>query len=1323
MTAAPELDVFSCPLDGIRLVEASAGTGKTWNICGLYLRLLLERALPVESLLVVTFTKAATAELSGRIRERIVETLQVLDGGTPGADPFVPQLLAHLAAAGHAQEQLATRLRLALQTFDEAAIFTIHGFCQRALADTPFAAGLPYELELVEDDSALRLEAVQDFWRREVAGGGLSPQLADYLLQCGDSPQAWADMLQRHMARPCARARWDDAVPALADAGDDAAHMPHEDGGDEMQAGACERAQALPARRLDAAHAALQALAGRLDEAVEAVLAALGGLNANSYSPEAVARAARQWADWLAAGHALQPLPAGKDSKLALLAADTLARRTTAAGRKSGIAPPRHAFFELAAELLAARATVDAQCASARLRLLRRFVERTTAELRRRKAERRQIAFDDILWNAHRALHSGDQPWLAAALHARYPVALIDEFQDTDPLQFGIFDRIYRAEDRHGTLFLVGDPKQAIYSFRSADLFTYLAARERTDARYTLRHNQRSAPALIEACNRLFGANPAVFMMDGLDYIHVGAGSRPRKPLVDDTAAREVPPLQLWRIPHDETPGDEEGREDEEAGGGTRLPRAIAMQRAAQASAAEIARLLAAGAAGSIRIGERPLAPADIAVLVRSHGQGARMRRALAAFGVGSVELSQASVYHTDDAEELERVLLAIAEPLRERRVKAALATAAMGRDAAALARLAEDEGALLATLDAFARWRELWLARGFGVMLRQWMSDAGVAARLLARADGERRLTNLMHLAELLQQDAGSAAPEVLLRTLAGRRAETGGGEATQLRLESDRNLVQIVTIHRAKGLEYGVVFCPFLFDGYSRGGSEGPMRAWHDEDGELVLDYRAGASADKAVKARIRHEQQAEDLRLIYVALTRAVHRCYLVVGSYATLSFGRVSHTEAGRSLLNWMVAGAGMDAEAWAAHKPTPAGTDAHWRALVAASTVDGRPVMAVDDLPGGDGAALPALDSAGQRPRAQRPPQLSAGWRIGSFSALLSGAAHERAAQDHDASALPAAEIRLLAGEEPDGALDSRASPLPRTLPLQGAGLQAASPQPVAADDILRFPRGPAAGDCMHAMFEAADFTDPASWEAAIARALAAHPQRLADEGWRARGGAAARAGEDGGAARLARMLRGLLADVLATPLLAADEACAALRLDSVPNGRRLVELGFHLPAPVLGAAQLNAWLAARGYGVPRLAFADLDGYLKGFIDLVFEHDGRFWVLDWKSNHLGDRPEDYAPARLEAAMQAHGYHLQHLLYTVALHRHLGRSLAGYDYDRHFGGVLYLFVRGVRPGWRVDGRPAGVFHHRCPAATLHALDALLAGRDEPIAEAVA
>ncbi|MFT3760490.1 UvrD-helicase domain-containing protein [Thauera sp.] len=917
-------------------------------------------------------------------------------------------------------------------------------------------------------------------------------------------------------------------------------------------------------------------------------------------------------------------------------------------------------------------------CSTARLCLLRRFLDTAADELRRRKAERRQIGFDDILWNSHQALSAGGQPWLAAALHARYPVALIDEFQDTDPLQFGIFDRIYRGEGRHGSLFLVGDPKQAIYSFRSADLHTYLAARERTDARYTLRHNQRSAPALIEACNQLFGANPTVFMMDGLDYVRVGAGSRPRKPLADATAPADgVPPLQLWRIPRDDT------QADSDEGGGTRLPREQALQRAARACAAEIARLLAAGTAGQVRIGERPLAPADIAVLVRSHGQGARMRRALAAVGVGSVELSQASVFHTDDAEELERVLLAIAEPLRERRVKAALATTAMGLDASALARLADDEAALLDKLDAFVRWRDIWLSRGFGVMLRQWLSDEGVAARLLARPDGERRLTNLMHLAELLQQMAGAAAPEVLLRTLATQRREGSGGEAAQLRLESDRNLVQIVTIHRAKGLEYGIVFCPFLFDGHAGGRSEGPMRAWHDDSGQLVLDYRQAAAQDEAVKARLRRERQAEDLRLIYVALTRAVHRCYLVVGCYASLSFGRTSHTESGRSLLNWMAAGVGMNADDWSEHKPTPMGVDAHWRALAARSLLDGRPTMQLTDLPDGHGEILAPAAAASQRPRALRPPAVPAGWRIGSFSALIAGAARggpvalEQAALDHDANALDTGELAALSG-------------------LAAAAADTA-PEP-AEDDILRFPRGPVAGDCMHALFEQVDFTDAGGWGQAIAAALAAHPQR-----------------PPAASAALPQMLRRLLADVVATPLLAGSPG-AGLRLDSVPNTRRLTELAFHLPAPRLTAAQLDGWLAARGYRVPKLAFKDLEGYLKGFIDLVFEHDGRYWLLDWKSNHLGDQPQDYAPASLEAAMQAHGYHLQHLIYSVALHRHLGRCLPDYDYERHFGGVLYLFVRGVRPGWQLDGRPAGVFHHRCPRAVLDELDALLAGRAE-------
>jgi exodeoxyribonuclease V beta subunit len=351
-------------------------------------------------------------------------------------------------------------------------------------------------------------------------------------------------------------------------------------------------------------------------------------------------------------------------------------------------------------------------------------------------------------------------------------------------------------------------------------------------------------------------------------------------------------------------------------------------------------------------------------------------------------------------------------------------------------------------------------------------------------------------------------------------------------------------------------------------------------------------------------------------------------------------------------------------------------------------------MSLADLPDGRGTPLASADAAGSKPHALRPPRVPGGWRIGSFSALISGAMHELAARDHDARVLPAAAVADSDAPEAgdgDGAevgVDDESGAILPFVP--------------AADDILRFPRGPVAGDCLHAVFEQIDFTDTAGWEAAIAAALAAHPQRLP---------AGADAERD--RVRLPRMLRQMLTDVLSAPLLPADHATGPLTLDSVTSARRLVELGFHLPAPRVSAAEWNAWLVERGYRVPRLAFGELGGYLKGFVDLVFEHGGRYWVLDWKSNHLGDRPEDYAPAHLEAAMQTHGYHLQHLIYSLALHRHLGRSLPGYAYEAHFGGVLYLFVRGVRPHWIVGGQPAGVFHHRAPVSTITALDALLEG----------
>ncbi|HYN59534.1 MAG TPA: exodeoxyribonuclease V subunit beta, partial [Rubrivivax sp.] len=1165
-------DVFGCPLSGTRLIEASAGTGKTWNLCGLYLRLLLERQLPVQDILVVTFTNAATAELRERIRSRIAQTLAQLRGTGPDAsDSFVPDLL-HSLRQRHASsdDDMALRLDLALQTFDEASIFTIHGFCQRALAETPFSAGMPMALTLLRDDSDMRLDVVHDFWRRHVAGEALSPGLAGHLLDMKDSPVSLAALLERRLAKPLAQMLWPAAL--------DQPTLPPD------------------ALALHAAFDAARALwLGQRETIVGIVREARPRLNGNTYKLESLQQAIDAWDELLAQRDAPSSL-AGLN-KLDLLSAARLKPN-------KGKAPPApHAFFACAEALLGLHAARDEALTLQRLQLLRELLLEGPRQLRQAKREMRVTAFDDMLYNLHQRLGGEGGESLAQALRTRFAAALIDEFQDTDPLQFAIFHAVYAGSA--APLFLVGDPKQAIYSFRNADLHTYLRARGEAQAEYTLAQNQRSTPELLSALNALFGANARAFMLPGLDYRAVGYGAKPRKALLDRSQPRAA--LQLWRLPR--------GRDGEP------LHKKAALQAALDACAAEIARLLGAARRGEITLGDRPLAAGDIAVLVRSHAHGSAMRRALAHVGVGSVELSQASVFDSADAAELERLLAAILEPTRAPLLRAALATELMGLDAAALQAMSADEAALLDCITRFAGYRETWLQRGVGLMLRRWMRAEGVSRRLLARPDGERRMTNLRHLAECLHEAAEQhAAPEALLRWLQAQRSESRIDDAVQLRLESDRDLVQVVTMHKSKGLEYPLVFCPTLWDGHAGGSRAAGVREYHDEDGDALLDFR---SLDKEQAAPIAEqmalESAAEGMRLIYVALTRAVHRCYLVVGPYRRKHGKHLSVSESCRARLNWLVAGAGLSPQAWLKNSLGASDIDAAWAALAQQQA----PHVVQGALPMGPGLPLPPL-----RPPAEAlaalpaPAHIAPGWWIGSYSSLAHGARHDDAALDHD--------LRV---DTPPDAAQATVPPAPQAAENAAAGPGApAGAAWIDADDILHFPRGAVAGECLHAVFERIDFTDPTGWPAAVGAALQRFAQALPSQDT---------------PPRWADMLARMLHDVLNTPL------PGGFRLADVPAARKQVEMEFHLPAEQLDDLALTHLLRRQGYDGPHFGFGMLRGYLRGFIDLVFEHGGRYFVLDWKSNHLGDTPADYGRAALARAMGEQGYHLQALLYALAL----------------------------------------------------------------------
>jgi exodeoxyribonuclease V beta subunit len=425
--------------------------------------------------------------------------------------------------------------------------------------------------------------------------------------------------------------------------------------------------------------------------------------------------------------------------------------------------------------------------------------------------------------------------------------------------------------------------------------------------------------------------------------------------------------------------------------------------------------------------------------------------------------------------------------------------------------------------------------------------------------------------------------------------------------------------------------------------------------------VDFRSLEGAEKAlVDGVVCLEKDAERLRLIYVALTRAVHRCYVVVGPYKQ-GQGTTACKESRGNPLHWLFApGDSGTPQAWREAPP-------EWEAVAAAIgafATAAAPAVVVQELADIASAALPAQSApAGDIAALPAPAHIPFGWQTGSYSSLAHGASHERAAADRDA----------------------RADAADRWVVPRGLG----------DDDFLRFPRGARAGELVHAVFEAIDFTRDDTVPPAVERALRRMPPstELAQP-------------------VLARMLHGMVRQVLATPL---HEGFALRTLGAAD---RVTELEFSMASPSLRAHAIAQAMQAHGYPPPVLSVERMQGYLRGFIDLVYRHGGRYHLLDWKTNHLGFSPDGYAPAALRQAMTAQGYHLQSLLYTVALHRWLRSRLRGYDYDRHVGGVRYLFVRGMREGWTdADGAPLGVHADRPPRELVEALDAAIGCLKEP------
>ncbi|MGN6730113.1 MAG: exodeoxyribonuclease V subunit beta [Rhodanobacteraceae bacterium] len=1206
-----ELTPLGLPLSGVRLVEASAGTGKTFTIATLYLRLVLEthpvlqRSLEPEEIVVATFTRAATAELAMRLRKRLRIAAEILraddparvresdDGETQATRAVIAQTLGKTGA-----DTLASRARQAELAMDTAVIGTLHGFCNRVLGEFGFETSrAPGEPELLEDARALQQEIVEDFWRTCSADADAARMLAG----------TWRtpDALAAQVCDPRWRGRTVGNAGALRAATLDAS---------------TRRKETLA--QLDAIR---NAIAGWKDDALQAADAELAAcFDKRGWSArDARTRGLREIHAWARSSIAADLL-----SAKAAKAIEELSERVMST-KASCKRLPQGPVFAAIADLDANIKSLESLDHASRAQLLldaRAFLDR---ELPARMKALGVLGHDQAVDELATAL---DDPQRGAravrAIRERWPVALVDEFQDTDPQQWNILKTLFAHE--RGALVLVGDPKQAIYGFRGGDVHAWLMAKhDAQGAPLRLDESQRAGTGVNKAINALFSRDDA-FVEAGIAHedVHPAPRVAQRALLVDGQPA---PGLQVWQLPSTGITNKD---------GSTRAwNKGDAQSQIEAACVAQVVEWLEGARQGHVQLRDgddstRELCARDIAVLVNSNREARSMQRALSQAGVPAASCLRASVYASEEATDLRLLLEALRDPADAARARTARASLLVGDDASAIARTCSEGTMLDALLTETAEWAALVQRRGPLPLLHRLVAKA--APRLRALPGGDRRVANYLQLAELLQDDHAACFGiddlcDLYARALRESAADTDA-DAVRLRLDTDAQAVQIATVHAAKGLEYGVVLLPCAASGHGNGGNgRKPALTWYHEGDTACVAVGNGIAAD--VQARARQETLAEEVRKFYVGVTRARVACVLPWGCVR----------QADETALHGLLYAAGRESPL-RFDEPT-------CRQVLDELAARGEGHIAVSPLPE---ANTKRLSEPKARATEIKPAEfhctLERDWRTWSFSRLVRGEAR---------------------GNEADPA------------PGSGDAIVAEAQAPGLAPLLA----GARFGNAVHAALERADF---AAWRDAagipetqrdlIVRSLRA--QGLPEPGTISLEHALAQVGDYIGSA-------------LNVPL-----ACGARLCDLEPQRRR-AEMEFHLRLAPSRVEALFALLHAHGYQRGRSGFgvAQLHGLLTGVMDLVFEHEGRYHLVDYKTNLL----PNYDADALRTAIAAHDYDLQYLLYTLALHRWLGAVRPGYDYDAHVGEVYYLFLRGLREG-------GGVHRDRPPRELVEAMDAL-------------
>ncbi|MBD3346499.1 MAG: exodeoxyribonuclease V subunit beta [Chitinivibrionales bacterium] len=1202
----PAFDLLSSPLSGNNLIEAGAGTGKTYTIACIYVRLIVESRLPLRQILVVTFTEAATDELRTRVRDMLVKTRSIFLHEEPPREPF---FLGLVQKTGNHETAVAL-LTDAINGFDEAAIFTIHGFCRKVLHDYAFESKTIFSPTLAADQTEYVLQVFYDFWRNNLYDESLL--FLSYADSKGFSLDKLSGLWHEIHNHPL--------ITVLPEKVTNPDTITHE-------------------QRFTKLFTVTKEMWNDKRDEITKLLLESPSLNRNRYRKSSLTTLFTELDMLFSARSPLLPLPKNfnRITRTHLAAPGSVKKNGT---------PPEHDFFERCDDLEKAAQELSSRYDRRIIYYKKHLITEMERRLPELKRQHGVLSFDDLLANVYTALTSSSGNRLAEQVRAHFKAALIDESQDTDPVQHAIFTTFFGNQC---TFFLIGDPKQSIYAFRGADIFAYIRAKRAIKKPYGLLENWRSEPRLISAINALFSPCTNPFLIEDIPYMPIRPAKKERtKTLV--LKDKPPAPFQLWFLRRDSL-ADKDGA----------IPKGIAQNIIIKGVVNEITHLLSMAREGEAHIGNRPVHPSDIAVLVRKKSQALALQEALSLHNVACVVYSDANLFDSDEAADMYKVLQAIASPGNESLLRTALVTSLFGIDGKVLYEITQDDRLWESWFEEFCSYHDLWHNAGFMRMFGELLHRENVRVRLLKLPNGERCLTNLLHLGEVLHENWRRLGPSELVRRLGEYIDPSSPRDPVyQLRLERDENAVTLATIHKSKGLEYPIVFVPFCWEGINEKIS---TCIFHDtaKGHETFCDL--GSSDMAAHREAARFEQMAENIRLLYVAVTRARFRCYLVWGYFkgaSTSAFTRLFHTpdQENSSILT-------ATEEAFKA-------LDSDEKMLEDLRTFqrasEGIGITEFPSMP----PIPPAPESSPHDTAVYREFRgtITGAWRVSSFSALTSRHSHSADIPDYDALSLED-ETVAETGTKDDGPPFS---------------------------SIVSFPRGTKAGSFLHSILETIDFTD-------------SDTERLRDT-------VARKLSIYGFEPEWNDMVCSTIKDLLRLEL---PGSFGPVSLQTVSWSRRLTELEFYFPLKQFSRPAMAELFSrhsnpaiAKSFPdkIEQLEISPIKGFIKGYVDLIFAHNNRFYCIDWKSNYLGPTPDDYTESALVKAMSDDYYIMQYHLYLVALHRYLHTRLPDYDYSTHMGDTFYIFLRGVDPA-----QPAkGVFRDRPSKEFIEALSEMMIGEVE-------